>query len=79
MLQLYKQVMLIRDVPNAHLSSGDIATLVDFIDHPLGGEQGVVLEVFTVLGESIDVVTVPISAIAALNADLIPAARARTS
>ncbi|MBZ0304227.1 MAG: DUF4926 domain-containing protein [Anaerolineae bacterium] len=78
-LALYKQVALVRDVPEANLYAGDMVVLVDFIDHPTGGEQGAVLEVFNVLGESIDVVTVPVSAIAPLSADQIPAVRTRAS
>ena len=39
-LELYKQVALTRDVPEARLYEGDVAVLVDFIDHPSGGEQG---------------------------------------
>lgn len=76
-LELYKQVMLTRDMPEAKLYADDVAVLVDFIDHPSGGEQGAILEVFNALGESIDVVTVPISAIAPLSADQIPAVRSR--
>lgn len=78
-LELYKQVALTHDVPQAKLYAGDVAVLVDFIEHPSGGEQGAILEVFNVLGESIDVVTVPISAIAPLTADQIPAVRTRAS
>ena len=76
-LELYKQITLTRDVAEANLYRGDVAVLVDFIEHPTGGEQGAILEVFNVLGESIDVVTVPISAIAPLTADQIPAVRTR--
>jgi hypothetical protein len=76
---LYKQVALTRDVPEAKLYEGDVAVLVDFVEHPAGGEQGAILEVFTVLGESIDVVTVPVSAIAPLTSDQIPAVRTRAS
>lgn len=78
-LELHKQVALTYDVPAAKLYQGDVAVLVDFIDHPSGGEQGAVLEVFNVLGDSIDVVTVPISALAPLTADQIPAVRTRAS
>ena len=77
MLELYQQITLTYDVPEANLYQGDIAVLVDFVDHPSGGEQGAILEVFNVLGESIDVVTVPVSAIAPLRADQIPTVRTR--
>lgn len=74
-LELYKQVTLTRDIPDAGLHQGDVAVLVDFIEHPADGEQGAVLEVFNVLGESMDVVTVPVSAIEPLRADHIPSVR----
>ncbi|MEO1664724.1 MAG: DUF4926 domain-containing protein [Chloroflexota bacterium] len=77
-LELYKQVTLTRDLPNENLYKGDVAVLVDFIEHPSGGEQGAILEVFNALGDSIDVVTVPVSAIAPLREDHIPAVRPRT-
>jgi hypothetical protein len=74
-LELYKQVALTRDVPEKNLYRGDVAVLVDFIEHPSGGEQGAILEVFNALGESINVVTVPISAIEPLRADYVPSVR----
>jgi hypothetical protein len=73
--ELYTEVALTRDFPEYHLKQGDMATLIEFVDHPAGGEQGCILEVFNVLGESIDVVTVPLSAVAPLRADQIPSAR----
>jgi hypothetical protein len=73
--ELYTQVALTRDVPDANLRKGDVAVLVDFIEHPAGGERGAILEVFNALGESIDVVTVPVSAIQNISADYIPAVR----
>ena len=79
--ELYTEVALTRDFAEFHLKQGDMATLIEFLDHPAGGEQGCVLEIFNVLGESIDVVTVPLSAIAPLRGDQIPSARtlAKTS
>jgi hypothetical protein len=68
-LELYQEVALTRDVPEHKLKAGDIATLVDFVPHPTSGEDGCVLEVFNAVGESVAVVAVPISAIAALQAD----------
>jgi len=66
---LYKEVALTRDFPEERLRAGDVATLVDFVSHPSGGEDGCVLEVFNAVGKSIAVVTAPISAIEALNSD----------
>ena len=78
-LKLYERVMLTHDVPEAHLTIGDVAVLVDFVPHPDGGEEGAVLEVFNALGESIDVITVPVSMIAAITANHIPSVRSRAS
>jgi len=68
-LELFQEVALTRDLPEYQLKAGDIATLVDFVPHPSGGEDGCVLEVFNAVGESIVVVTVPVSAVEALSAD----------
>lgn len=74
-LELYKEVALLRNVPNSPLRAGDVAVLVDIVPHPAGGEEGAVLEVFNAIGESIAVVTVPCSAIAPLRADQVPTVR----
>ena len=74
-LELYKQVALTRDLPENNLYRGDVAALVDLIEHPSDGEQGAILEVFNAIGESIDVVIVPISLITDLRADHIPSVR----
>ena len=68
-LELFTEISLSRDVAEYHLKQGDIATLVDFIPHPEGREPGCVLEIFNAVGESIAVVTVPISAIKPLAAN----------
>lgn len=73
--ELYSRIVLMRDVPEADLLKGDVATLIDYLDPPAGGEPGALLEVFNVVGESIDVVAVPVSAIEALSARYLPAAR----
>lgn len=74
-LELYTEVALTRNIAEHNLRIGDVATLVDFVTHPQGGEEGCVLEVFNAVGESIDVVTVPISAIKSLSANEILTAR----
>lgn len=61
--ELYKEVALRVDCPESGLKAGDVVTLVDFVPHPSGGEEGCILEVFNAIGESIDVVTVPKSSI----------------
>jgi hypothetical protein len=63
MPQLYEEVTLARDVPEYNLKRGDSAILVDTVPHPKGGEEGYVLELFNDVGESVNVVIVPKSAI----------------
>jgi len=66
-IELYQEITLTRDFPKYQIKKGDIATLIDFVEHPANGEQGCVLEIFSATGESIKVVTVPISAIKTLT------------
>ena len=68
-LPLYQRVALKRDLPRHKLRRGDVAILVDYVQHPRGGGQGCVLEVFNALGESIAGVAVPESDIEGLRAD----------
>ncbi len=68
-LELYQRVALRRDLQEHHLKKGDVATLIDHVPHPNGGEDGYILEVFNALGESIAVVPVPISDVEPLRAD----------
>ena len=77
MLELYTEVALTRDVPEEQLKAGDVATLIDFVPHPRGGEQGCILEVFNAVGDTIAVVAVPISAIQSLESDQVLAVRSR--
>lgn len=67
--ELYQEVALTHDLPDSHLKAGAIAMLVEFVPHPANGEDGCVLEVFNAVGESIAVVTVPVSAVETLRAD----------
>ena len=68
-LELFQEVALTQDFPEHQLRAGDAATLVDFVPHPSGGEDGCLVEVFNAVGKSIAVVTAPISAVEALSAD----------
>jgi hypothetical protein len=74
-LELYQRVALLRDVPEHRLKKGDVATLVDYVPHPGGGEDGYVLEVFNAIGESIAVIAVPMSAVVPLRSDEILSVR----
>ena len=73
--ELYREIALVRNIPEEGLCIGDVATLIDYVPHPSGGEEGAVLEVFNAVGESIAVVTVPLSYIAPLQSNQIPAVR----
>lgn len=74
-LELYQRVVITEDVPDQNLRKGDLAYLIEYVDHPSGGEKGAVLELFNIFGEHYSVAVVPASAINALSADLIPSAR----
>ena len=67
--ELDQRVTSNRDIPEENLKQGDLARLVDYVQHPQGGEPGAVLEIFNALGESIRVAIVPTSAIEALRAE----------
>jgi len=72
---LYERVALTRDVGEHGLKKGDIGMLVDYVSHPQGGEEGVLLEVFNAVGESIAVVAVRVSEIEPMRADEVLAVR----
>jgi hypothetical protein len=64
---LYTDVALNRDIPEAGLRCGTVAAFIDRVPHPQGGEDGAILEVFSVTGDTLAVVTVPLSSIEALR------------
>jgi len=68
-IELYQRVSLTRDFHEQDLRKGDIVTLVDYVNHPEGGERGCVIEIFNAVGESIGTMTVPESGIEALTPD----------
>jgi hypothetical protein len=68
-LELYQTIALNRDLPEVNLHQGDIALLIDYVPHPTDGEEGAILEIFNAIGESINIVTVPISSISALQSN----------
>ena len=78
-LQLYDRVALRTSFPEHGLRAGDVATVVDFVDHPSSGPRGCVLELFNALGESIGVLAVPEGAVEPLRADEILAVRPLTA
>ena len=68
-LRLYERVALRVSFPEHALRAGDVATLIDFVDHPSNGPRGCLLEIFNALGDSIGVVAVPEHAVEPLRAD----------
>jgi len=75
MIELHTRVSLTCDFLEYNLKQGDIATFIDMVPDPEGIEEGYILEVFNALGESIDVVTVPKSAVTPLRSDEILSVR----
>ncbi|MDZ4858966.1 MAG: DUF4926 domain-containing protein [Candidatus Hydrogenedentes bacterium] len=75
--ELFAQIALCRDLDELGLKKGDVATLVDYIPHPQGGEEGCILEIFNAIGDSIQIATVPVSMIMPLSANEVPAVRRR--
>jgi len=73
--ELYSRVVVNRDIPDEDLHRGDVATVIEYLEHPGSGEAGAILEIFNVLGESLGIATVPVSAIEPLRADYVPAVR----
>lgn len=67
--KLYDRVALRVSIPQKGLRAGDVATLLEFVDHPSKGPRGCLLEVFNALGDSIAVVTLPETSIEPLRAD----------
>ncbi|MCT7956143.1 DUF4926 domain-containing protein [Laspinema palackyanum] len=67
--ELYQEIVLKEDWEEFNLHRGDIATLIDFVPSPTGGEDGAILEVFNVRGEAIALVTVLVSSIEGLPPD----------
>lgn len=66
--KLFKEVVLLKDIPEKKLKRSDLATVVEH--HPSNNsEDGYSLEVFNVLGDTIAVVTVSESEIEPLKED----------
>ena len=70
-LELFSEVTLTQNIDEYNLKIGDIATLIDFVPHSDGKEDGCILEIFNAVGESIAVVTVSKQAIQPLQANQI--------
>ncbi len=73
--ELYNEVVLAVDIPDHRLKKGDVATVVDYLPAGNNPEPGYAVEVFNVLGESIDVIMVAESEIESPSHDEVPNAR----
>ncbi len=73
--ELYEKVALTRDLEEYGLKRGDVATLIDVVPHPEKGPEGLILEVFNAIGESIHVVIVKDEDVEALTENEILAVR----
>lgn len=73
--ELYKDVVLTRDLPAERLKRGDIVKLVEH-HAARDGETGYSAEVFNALGETLSVITVPESALEPLREDEVCCVRA---
>ena len=68
-IELFTEVALSRDLPEEGLCRGDVATVVELLPgaSASAGEAGCILEVFNAVGETIAVVSVPVSAVVPLQ------------
>jgi hypothetical protein len=65
-LDLFQEVVVNRDFPSDNLATGDIAILNDYVVDR-SGQEGCVLEIYTVAGDFVSVVTVPADSIEPLQ------------
>jgi len=73
--ELFKEVVLLRDIPEKRLKKGDVATIVEY--HPVDDSiDGYTLEIFNVFGDTIAIITVSEADIEPLREDEIFNARA---
>lgn len=57
--KLYLSVRILRDDPKQGVRAGDEGALVDWLEHPAGGERGAIVELYD--GRDDPVVSVPAS------------------
>ena len=75
-LQLYTDAALSMDLPECGLRRGDIVKLVDEVAAP-DGTRGCAVEVLNALGDTVDVHTIPASAVEPLREDEVLCVRPR--
>ena len=72
--ELYRDLVLVRNVPEENLRAGDVGTVVERHEIP-GLEVGYSVEFFDMLGHTLAVVTLPASALRAPTSADRPAVR----
>ena len=77
--ELYRDVILTRDVPEQDLRAGDVGTVVDRHVVPGVAEDGYSVEFFDMTGNTVAVVTLPAGALRVPTPADRPAARALTA
>ena len=77
--ELYRDVILTRDIPKDGLRTGDVGTLVDRHVVPGVPEEGYSVEFFDMTGNTVAVITVPASALRVPTTADRPAVRALTA
>jgi len=55
--ELFKEVVLLKDIPDQRLKKGDVATVVEYHSSD-SSKDGYTLEIFNAIGDTIAVVTV---------------------
>lgn len=77
-IELFQRAALAVDLPADRLQKNDVVTVVENLPatKKSGGEPGYALEVFNAVGETIAVISAPVSAVRSLRADEILCVRA---
>lgn len=61
--ELYTLVRLNRDVPTENVRRGDVAWVVEYLEHPRGGEDEAIFQTVDPTGHSKGIFAVPASAV----------------
>ena len=72
--ELYTEVMILDDFPQFNLKAGDIVMYIEHLINPQG-QEGAIVEIFNAIGDSLGIATLPLSAIASITSDYLPAVR----
>lgn len=73
--ELFTRAAVAKDLPKLGLQRGDLVTIVEYLPANNSHPAGYVVEVFSVTGESLDVLSLAENQLMPLRADAIPAMR----